>query len=110
MSLSCRNQAPPGPHLRILNQFVETFSVRQLAEIVVRVGKSRGFDVQLNNLENPRVEKEEHYYNPTHTGLKELGLKPNLLNDAIVDNIFRIVEQYRNNINKAAFFRGIKWK
>lgn len=101
---------PGGPDLRILNQFVETFSVKQLAEIVMRVGQSRGYNAQVNNLDNPRVEKEEHYYNPAHTGLSELGLKPNLLNDDIVNNIFGIVERYKGNINKAAFFRGVNWK
>jgi UDP-sulfoquinovose synthase len=84
--------------------------VNQLAEIVARVGKARDYNVVLNNIPNPRVEKEEHYYNPAHTGLKELGLESTKLDDAIVDGIFEIVEKYKSNINRAAFFRGVNWK
>jgi UDP-sulfoquinovose synthase len=102
---------PPGTSgLGIFNQFTETFSVNQLAEIVARVGKARDYNVVLNNIPNPRVEKEEHYYNPAHTGLKELGLESTKLDDAIVDGIFEIVEKYKSNINRAAFFRGVNWK
>jgi len=69
---------PPGGELRIFNQFVETFSVNQLAEKVQQVGSRMGLSVRISHVENPRKESEEHYYNPTHTGLLELGLEPHL--------------------------------
>jgi len=34
-----------------------------------------GLEVKVNNMPNPRIEAEDHYYNPVHTGLLELGLK-----------------------------------
>ncbi len=56
------------------------------------------------------MEKEEHYYNPTYSGLLELGLTPNYLTDEVLEGMFGIVEQYKNHINKDAIFRGIEWK
>jgi UDP-sulfoquinovose synthase len=95
--------------LRIFNQVTETFSVNELADKVCAVGNKLGYNVNINHIENPRKEKEEHYYNPKYTGLLELGLKPNYLTDDELTGIFRKVEQYKDQINRDAIFRGIKW-
>ena len=101
---------PQNGQLRILNQFTETFSVKQLAEMVKKVGTDLGYPVEVKHYENPRVEKEEHYYNPKITGLLELGLKPNYLTDNVLENMFRLVEKYADRINKDAIFKSIRWK
>lgn len=102
----------PAAHgeLRIFNQITETFSVNDLAERVTRVGRALGYNVREEHYENPRVEKEEHYYNPKYTGLLELGLKPHLLTDEIVESMFKVVDRYKDRINRSAIFRGVKWK
>lgn len=102
-------QPPNAGELRIFNQFVETFTVTELAEHVRRVGNQLGLDVQIRSVENPRKEAEKHYYNPTHTGLLELGLKPHYLADEVLEQMFKIVEPYRDRINEKAIFRNIKW-
>ncbi|MBW2608804.1 MAG: NAD-dependent epimerase/dehydratase family protein [Deltaproteobacteria bacterium] len=107
--LSLENPAKQG-ELRIFNQFVETFSVNELAEKVQRVGQILGLKVEIKSIENPRVEAEEHYYNPSHTGLIELGLKPHLLTDEVLSQMIETVIKYKENINKDAIFRGVKWK
>ncbi len=107
--LSAMNPAEPG-EFRIFNQVTETFSVNELAKKVKRVGESLGYKVEVKNYENPRVEKEEHYYNPKYTGLLELGLKPHYLTDEVLGEMFRIVEEYKNNIYEHNIFRGIKWR
>ena len=61
------------------------------------------------SIENPRVEKEEHYYNPSYTGLVELGLKPHKLTDEVLAGMFEVVERYKNDIAKHKIFRGVKW-
>jgi UDP-sulfoquinovose synthase len=96
--------------LRIFNQFTETFSLNQLASMVKRAGDKRGYNVTIEHLENPRVEKEDHYYNIHHSGLSELGLQPIYLTDEIINEFFSIIEQYKKNINKKIFYKGIKWK
>ena len=53
---------------------------------------SVGLDVEVKSIPNPRKELEEHYYNPKHSGLLELGLKPNYLtNDVLVEMLNKII-------------------
>lgn len=95
--------------LRIFNQIMETFSVNQLAEKVQAVGKKLGYDVKIQNLENPRREAEEHYYNPTYQGLIDIGVSPHYLTEETMEGMFRVAEQFKANIRKEVIFKGIKW-
>lgn len=107
--LSLKKPAKRG-ELRIFNQLTEVFSINELANRVKRVGGKLGYDVEIEHIENPRVEKEDHYYNPDYTGLIELGLKPHYLTDEVLEGIFKVVEKYKDRINKDAIFWGVKWK
>lgn len=103
-------QQPPGPgELRIFNQVTETFTVNELAHKVKQAGERLGYSVQLNHISNPRVEKEDHYYNPSYTGLLDLGLKPNYLTDETLSEMIHLVAKFKSNINKEAIYRGVKW-
>lgn len=95
--------------LRIFNQIMETFSVNQLAELIQGVGKSLGYDVAIEHVENPRKEMEEHYYNPTYQGLLDLGVKPHYLTSGMLEELFRTVAKYKKNIRKDIIVWGIKW-
>lgn len=106
--LSEQNPAENG-ELCIYNQIMETFSVNELADMTQRVGRKLGYDVQVNHIDNPRTEAEEHYYNPTYQGLLDLGVKPHYLTDESLEEMFSVVEQYKGNIRKDVIFRGIKW-
>ena len=61
--------------LDIKNQITETFSVNEIAEIVKNAANEEGLDSTIKKIENPRFEKEKHYYNPTYSSFKKLGLK-----------------------------------
>jgi UDP-sulfoquinovose synthase len=106
--LSIENPADKG-ELRIFNQFTETFSVNELAERVRQCGVRNDIEVSIQALENPRKELEEHYYNPVHSGLLELGLEPHLLTDDMLDEMLKIVIRYKDRIRKDVIFRGVKW-
>jgi UDP-sulfoquinovose synthase len=106
--LSLENPPRPG-ELRIFNQFVEIFSVNELAEQVRRVGEMLDYKVEIRSVENPRKEAEEHYYNPQHTGLLELGLQPHPLTDEVLEGMFRIVERHKTNIRNGVIFKGVRW-
>ncbi len=86
------------------------FSVNQLAERVRDAGKRMGYHIKVKHIENPRIEKEEHYYNPKYSGLLELGLEPHFLTDAVLDNMLKVIEAHKDSINRDAIFRGVKWK
>jgi UDP-sulfoquinovose synthase len=107
--LSIDSPAAPG-ELRIFNQFVETFSVNDLAEKVRASGARLGLDVRIGRLANPRKEMEEHYYNPAHTGLLELGLEPHPLTDEVLDGMVALVQRYSNRIVPDRIFRGVAWR
>jgi UDP-sulfoquinovose synthase len=94
----------------VFNQFVETFTVMELAQRVQSAGSATGIDVQIKQLANPRKELESHYYNPAHTGLLELGLQPHLLTQGVIGNMMELVSRYRNRISTERIFRGVKWK
>lgn len=98
-----------GGQLNIFNQVTETFSVNDLADKVARMGLARGHNVKVKNLKNPRIEKEEHYYNPTYSGLKELGLVPHLLTDDVLNSMFAVIEEFMEDIQEHKIFRGVKW-
>lgn len=108
LRLSIENPANKG-ELRIFNQFVETFSVNDIANRVQASGKRLGIDVSVKNLPNPRKEMEEHYYNPAHTGLLELGLEPHYLTDERMDEMMRQIIRYKDRIQTDCIFRDVKW-
>jgi UDP-sulfoquinovose synthase len=67
-------------------------------------------DVTIEHVENPRVEAEEHYYNAVHSGLVELGLKPHLLNETLIDDLFKVAEQHKSIVNVDAIRPTVKWR
>ena len=87
-TLQCVKLATEDPakagELRIFNQLTETFSVNELAAKIQNVGKVLGLNVGIKQIPNPRKEKEDHYYNPVHRGLTDLGLKPTLMTDEVI--------------------------
>lgn len=112
-TLQCVHASELSPaklgELRIFNQIMETFSVNQLAELTQKVGLSRGHDVKIKSIENPRREAEEHYYNPTYQGLQDIGVEPHYLTEDVMDRLFEVVEKYKDNIRKEVIFKGIQW-
>jgi UDP-sulfoquinovose synthase len=101
---------PDKGELRILNQFTETFSVNELAERVCRVGKAAGLPVEIQHVANPRRELEEHYYNPAHSGLLELGLKPHFITDEVVAAMLEQVRRHRENIVTDRILPRVRWR
>jgi len=106
--LSLENPAQTG-ELRIFNQFTETFSVNELAERVTHAGNELGLNVKIQHVENPRKEAEDHYYNPKHTGLLDLGLTPHCLDDKTLEQMMRFVMRYKDRITQDQFYRQVKW-
>lgn len=109
VDLAMNNPVDEGD-LRILNQFTEQFSVNELAEKVERVGKASGLNVEVKNIDNPRKEREEHYYNPAHSGLTDLGLVPNHLTDDVVADMLETVKRYSNRIDTRKVMPRVNWK
>ena len=109
IELACLNPAARG-EFRVFNQFTEQFSVLQLAELVRIAGQRLGLHVAINHLPDPRVEAEEHYYNAKHTKLAELGLKPHLLSESLLDSLMNIALQYTDRIDRSQLMPRVNWR
>lgn len=112
-TLQCVALAMESPsdkgELRIFNQFAETFSVNELAEKVRKAGLAVGLDVAIDHIANPRKEAEDHYYNPRHSGLLDLGLTPHRLDtDTLVAMLRRIME-HSEGIDRSKVMPRVKW-
>jgi UDP-sulfoquinovose synthase len=96
--------------LRILNQFTEQFTVNEIAQKVQHVGNRMGLNVEIQSIENPRKEAEEHYYNAKHHGLLELGLKPHYMTDDVVAKMLEEVLKYKDSIDRGKILPRVRWK
>jgi UDP-sulfoquinovose synthase len=96
--------------MRVYNQFTESFSIRDLAVEVQRAGKELGLDVEIGEIENPRSEAQEHYYNPTHTKLLDLGLQPTLLSEDLVTGTLRSLMTYQDRTVHDAIAPRTTWR
>ncbi|XP_044464204.1 UDP-sulfoquinovose synthase, chloroplastic-like [Mangifera indica] len=109
VELAIANPAQPG-EFRVFNQFTEQFSVNQLAALVTKAGEKLGLDVETISVPNPRVEAEEHYYNAKHTKLIELGLKPHLLSDSLLDSLLNFAIQFKDRVDSKQIMPTVSWK
>lgn len=95
---------------RVFNQFTEQFSVGELADMVQKAGSALGLKVAVNNLDNPRIEKEEHYFNAKNTKLLDLGLQPHYLSDSLLDSLLNFAMKYKARVDEAQILPKVTWK
>jgi UDP-sulfoquinovose synthase len=108
VDLAVNNPADAG-EFRVYNQFTEQFSVIELAHLVKHAGEHLGYSVEIQHVENPRVEKEEHYYNAVHTKLLDLGLQPTLLGEELVESMIHAIERHKGNLIETAIDPRTRW-
>ncbi|GAX44520.1 UDP-sulfoquinovose synthase [Tolypothrix sp. NIES-4075] len=108
VELAIANPAQPG-EFRVFNQFTELFSVGDLATMVKKAGNAMGLNVEINNIDNPRVEKEEHYFNAKNTKLLDLGLEPHYLSDSLLDSLLNFAVKYQNRVDNKQIMPKVSW-
>jgi UDP-sulfoquinovose synthase len=108
VELAILNPAKPGEY-RVFNQFTETFTVLQLAELVAGQARKLGLAAEVDHIANPRIEMEQHYFNPVHTKLLDLGLKPHFLSDELVGSMLEIILKYKHRIKNEIVLPKVKW-
>jgi UDP-sulfoquinovose synthase len=109
VELAVENPAERGD-FRVFNQFTEEFSVGQLAEMVADAAGKLGIETRIESVPNPRVEKEEHYYNAKHTKLLDLGLEPHYLGDSLLDSLLNIAVEYRERVDVDHIMPRVDWR
>jgi len=109
-TLACVELALETPadrgEFRVFNQFTESFSVQQMADMVVAEYDGNATIV---HPPTPRVEKEEHYYRAIHTKLLDLGLNPHLLTGQVIRSILSTAEKHQANVDAVAMLPTVEW-
>jgi UDP-sulfoquinovose synthase len=97
---------------RVVNQFDEQYNVAELAQKIQTAGNKKGLNVQIQKFENPRLEKENHYYKADHNILKELGFKPTRLIDDEIDIMLDDLIRYKDRINEKrdSIIKFLRWQ
>ncbi|MGH3496127.1 MAG: NAD-dependent epimerase/dehydratase family protein [Nocardioidaceae bacterium] len=104
--LACENPADTG-EFRVFNQATESFAIDEMAKIVANCYPGQ---VDIEYVDNPRVEQENHHYAFVHTTLESLGLQPHLLSDTLLTSMFGIVEEHKDRVDLAALEPTIRWR
>jgi nucleoside-diphosphate-sugar epimerase len=110
LTLATENPPDEGEY-RVFNQFEECYSVNDLAEHVQKVSGEFGLETKIWNIENPRLEAEEHYYNPDMKHLPSLGFKPTYeLDEELRITIPKLIEhKERIETKKECIMPTIYW-
>jgi len=109
IEIAVNNPAESG-EFRVFNQFTEMFSVADLAMKVKQAGIAMGLNVEIQNMENPRVELEEHYFNAKNTKLIDLGLQPHHLSDSLLDSLLNFAVKYKERVDKNHILPKVSWR
>ena len=109
IEIAIANPAEAG-NFRVFNQFTEQFSVGDLALMVKKAGNAIGLDVEINHLDNPRIELEQHYFNAKNTKLIDLGLQPHYLSDSLLDSLLNFATKYKNRVDKQQILPKVSWR
>ncbi len=108
---------PEQGTMRVVNQYAESKSVMELAQMVKEAGDRLGLDVQIRPVPDPRVEAQRHYYNVERHVLPALGFYPkhNVRDEipAMLTDLMkyrdRLVEK-REAILLAGSKAGVEWR
>jgi UDP-sulfoquinovose synthase len=110
LTLALENSPKEGEY-RVFNQFEEVYDLTEIALKVQKISQELGHDVEVRNVENPRMELEEHYYNPDHRHLLNLGYEPTHDMESELRIVLTDLLKYRKRIEarREALFPDIRW-
>jgi UDP-sulfoquinovose synthase len=102
---------PDHPEYRVFNQFDAAYSVNQLAEIVRAEAERRGLHPVVEHPPNPRMESEQHYYNPIHDHLPALGYRRTRLLEDVIREIFDDLTRFKRRLaaRRHVVMPAVKW-
>jgi len=98
---------PAAGEYRTVNQFEDVYDITALAEKVQTVYGN----CEIRNLVNPRMEEEDHYYNPDHQKLFDLGYKPTVDMITEIANMLDDLKPHKDRIleKKHVLTPDVRW-
>ena len=91
IELAAQNPPQAGNRVQIYNQTTEVFRILYLAQLV-----SKTFGAEIAFVNNPRNEKPDNPLDAECTGLQQLGLKPTLLKDQLLQEGYETALKYKD--------------
>jgi UDP-sulfoquinovose synthase len=77
---------------------------------VARVAHEHGLPCEIAHLANPRVEREDHYYNCINTNLRSLGLEPTPLSDATIAGLIDVALEHLDRVDARLIPPRVTWR
>ena len=114
-SMQCLTLALESPpkqgEYRVFNQFEEVYNLAELANKVQKAAASLGMDVEIRGVDNPRTEQEDHFYEPDHSNLLDLGYKPTHDVEAEVTIMLEDLQKHSDRVemHRAALMPDVRW-
>ncbi|MBI3698695.1 MAG: hypothetical protein HY238_28130 [Acidobacteria bacterium] len=110
LTLALEKPARAGEY-RVFNQFQEVYNVTDLALKVQKVAGEIGLEAPIAPIENPRQESEEHYYNPDHQHLFDLGYQPTRDVEAEIRIMLQDLRKHQDRIalKREALLPDVRW-
>jgi UDP-sulfoquinovose synthase len=89
---------------KVRNQYTERFCIMHIANCVV---KALGGDIE--EVPNPRVEAEQHYYNPVNDSFIEDGLCPHFLTAGVIQEMADAISPFLDKVRLFSIDPKTKW-
>ena len=111
VQIASDNPAKKG-EFRVFNQFTDFCSLNDMANKIKEFGDKKDLKPKVSHVENPRIEEEDHYYNPKNTSLISLGLEPIKFNENEIDKIYKVTQKYKDKVDLESLdpINRIQWK
>ena len=106
LTLAIENPPTPGEY-RTFNQFENIYTINNLAEMVREVCN---LPVAIEHTNNLRKEAEQHYYNPTHQKLFDLGYVPTTDISYEITKLIQQLLPFKDRIREEVIDPKISWK
>lgn len=108
-------QPPEKGEYRTLNQFENIYSINSLAETVYECAINLGLrpssrNIAIQYLDNPRNEANNHYYNPAHQKLFNMGYKPTTDIQGEISNLISTLLPYKDRVNPNVIMPKTNWR
>lgn len=108
LTLALENPPESGEY-RVFNQFEGIYSLEWLAKAVQLSAREVGLSPSIRHFENPRVEKERHFYLPISTKLPALGYRPSSSIGSKIAALFADLFPYKNRIDVSRIVPYTRW-
>jgi UDP-sulfoquinovose synthase len=110
LTLALENPPEHGEY-RVFNQFEEVYDLTQLALKVQRAAAGLGMEVEVRSVDNPRTEPEDHFYEPDHHNLLNLGYRPTNDVEAEITVMLEDLQKHSDRVerHRDVFMPDVRW-